>query len=69
MDKNQEPLASGRRSQSSSNRITCTILFKQLSMHCQWKKIKGSRIVVSGDGRYFSEEAIQIIIKMTEAIF
>nr|ABK25595.1 unknown [Picea sitchensis] len=38
MDKNQEHLASGRRSQSSSNRITCTILFKQLLMHCQWRK-------------------------------
>lgn len=31
------------------------------------EKIKGSRIVVSGDGRYFSEEAIQIIIKMAAA--
>lgn len=31
------------------------------------EKIKGSRIVVSGDGRYFSEDAIQIIIKMAAA--
>lgn len=31
------------------------------------EKIKGSTIVVSGDGRYFSEEAIQIIIKMAAA--
>ncbi|XP_008221437.1 PREDICTED: phosphoglucomutase, cytoplasmic [Prunus mume] len=27
-------------------------------------KVKGARIVVSGDGRYYSKEAIQIIIKM-----
>ncbi|KAK9935460.1 hypothetical protein M0R45_022563 [Rubus argutus] len=27
-------------------------------------KVKGARLVVSGDGRYFSKEAIQIIIKM-----
>ncbi|XP_057817992.1 phosphoglucomutase, cytoplasmic [Cryptomeria japonica] len=31
------------------------------------EKIKGSTIVVSGDGRYYSEEAIQIIVKMAAA--
>uniref|UniRef100_A0A7C9EP74 phosphoglucomutase (alpha-D-glucose-1,6-bisphosphate-dependent) n=1 Tax=Opuntia streptacantha TaxID=393608 RepID=A0A7C9EP74_OPUST len=30
-------------------------------------KIKGKTLVVSGDGRYFSKEAIQIIIKMSAA--
>ncbi|CAA7401402.1 unnamed protein product [Spirodela intermedia] len=30
-------------------------------------KVRGATIVVSGDGRYFSEEAIQIIIKMAAA--
>ncbi|XP_010271265.1 PREDICTED: phosphoglucomutase, cytoplasmic-like [Nelumbo nucifera] len=30
-------------------------------------KVKGATIVVSGDGRYFSKEAIQIIIKMAAA--
>eukprot|EP00250_Pteridium_aquilinum_P007490 c17197_g1_i2 orf=266-2014(+) len=31
------------------------------------EKVKGSIIVVSGDGRYFSEDAIQIIIKVAAA--
>ncbi|XP_021727267.1 phosphoglucomutase, cytoplasmic [Chenopodium quinoa] len=31
------------------------------------EKIKGKTLVVSGDGRYYSEEAIQIIIKMSAA--
>ncbi|CAH1429920.1 unnamed protein product, partial [Lactuca virosa] len=31
------------------------------------EKIKGSILVVSGDGRYYSKDAIQIIIKMTDA--
>ncbi|XP_047340936.1 phosphoglucomutase, cytoplasmic-like [Impatiens glandulifera] len=31
------------------------------------EKVKGATLVVSGDGRYFSEEAIQIIIKMSAA--
>ncbi|CAH1415358.1 unnamed protein product [Lactuca virosa] len=31
------------------------------------EKIKGSTLVVSGDGRYYSKDAIQIIIKMTAA--
>lgn len=31
------------------------------------EKIKGSTIVVSGDGRYYSKEAIQIIVKMAAA--
>eukprot|EP00252_Welwitschia_mirabilis_P027425 TRINITY_DN93_c0_g1_i1.p1 TRINITY_DN93_c0_g1~~TRINITY_DN93_c0_g1_i1.p1 ORF type:complete len:583 (-),score=135.10 TRINITY_DN93_c0_g1_i1:304-2052(-) len=30
-------------------------------------RVKGATIVVSGDGRYFSKEAIQIIIKMSAA--
>ncbi|XP_073109921.1 phosphoglucomutase, cytoplasmic 1-like [Elaeis guineensis] len=30
-------------------------------------KVKGATIVVSGDGRYFSKDAIQIIIKMAAA--
>ncbi|KVH97677.1 Alpha-D-phosphohexomutase, alpha/beta/alpha domain I [Cynara cardunculus var. scolymus] len=31
------------------------------------EKVKGSTLVVSGDGRYFSKDAIQIIIKMAAA--
>ncbi|KAK9277432.1 hypothetical protein L1049_006975 [Liquidambar formosana] len=30
-------------------------------------KVRGATIVVSGDGRYFSKDAIQIIIKMAAA--
>nr|GFC49853.1 phosphoglucomutase, cytoplasmic [Tanacetum cinerariifolium]GFC49947.1 phosphoglucomutase, cytoplasmic [Tanacetum cinerariifolium] len=31
------------------------------------EKVKGSTLVVSGDGRYYSKDAIQIIIKMAAA--
>ncbi|KAJ3672887.1 hypothetical protein LUZ60_006261 [Juncus effusus] len=39
--------------------------FVQSTFHAlQIDNVKGATLVVSGDGRYFSEEAIQIIIKM-----
>ncbi|KAI9107779.1 hypothetical protein K1719_021115 [Acacia pycnantha] len=31
------------------------------------EKVRGATLVVSGDGRYYSKEAIQIIIKMSAA--
>ncbi|KAH7294607.1 hypothetical protein KP509_27G009600 [Ceratopteris richardii] len=41
--------------------------FVQATFNALGEKVKGSIIVVSGDGRYFSKDAIQIIIKVAAA--